>query len=332
VHITDATHSMTRQEIIDLARAAHLAPSIHNSQPWTFHARTNGLDIYEDPRRGLPGTDPHGRDRLISCGAAVRNAEVAVARLDRKPITALFPQGPHGDHVAAVTCGPPSTASLEIQALYRAISARRTHRRIFMASASAERHLPALYAAVEPVGARLAVLPASGRARFARLLWRAAKSQVQDDAVRAEMREWTRTISATDGVPLRSHGTSPFPVDGLLAHPLPVADEAPPWVSEDLAQGTVLALVTPADTRVDWVQAGRALESVLLTATAAGLVASFLNPPLQQESYRQELSALLDQTGYPQAVLRIGEPLVTVPATPRRPLMEMLQDLPFWTE
>jgi nitroreductase len=325
VHITEATHSLTRQEIIDLARAAHLAPSIHNSQPWTFHARANGLDIYEDPRRGLPGTDPQGRDRLISCGAAVRNAEVAMARLDRKPITELFPQGPHADQVATVTCGPPSAASLEAKALYQAISERRTHRRIFMASTPAERHLPALYAAVAPLGVRLAVLPASARARFARLLWRAAKSQVQDDAVRAEMREWTRTTGATDGVPLRSHGTSPFPVDGLLARTLPADDEAPPWVSEDLAQGTVLALLTPTDTRVDWVQAGRALESVLLTATAAGLVASYLTPPLQQESYRQELAALLDQTGYPQVVLSIGKPLVTVPATPRRPLMDVLQ-------
>jgi hypothetical protein len=140
------------------------------------------------------------------------------------------------------------------------------------------------------------------------------------------MREWTRTTGATDGIPLRSRGTSPFPVDGLLAHALPADDEAPPSVREDLAQGTLVALVTPTDRRVDWVQAGRALESVLLTATAAGLVASFLNPPLQQESYRQELAALLDQTGYPQAVLRIGEPLVTVPATPRRPLMDVLQD------
>jgi hypothetical protein len=47
---------------------------------------------------------------------------------------------------------------------------------------------------------------------------------------------------------------------------------------------------------------------------------------MQQESYRQELAALLDQTGYPQVVLRIGQPLVTVPATPRRPLMDVLQD------
>jgi hypothetical protein len=65
---------------------------------------------------------------------------------------------------------------------------------------------------------------------------------------------------------------------------------------------------------------------VLLTATAAGLVASFLAPPLQQETYRQELTKLLDRTGYPQAVLRIGEPLVTVPATPRRPIMDVMQD------
>jgi len=42
---------MSRQQVVDLARAAHQAPSIHNSQPWRLRAVVeddgyNGLDLY----------------------------------------------------------------------------------------------------------------------------------------------------------------------------------------------------------------------------------------------------------------------------------------------
>ncbi|MCW2567706.1 MAG: hypothetical protein JWN54_1803, partial [Mycobacterium sp.] len=32
------------------------------------------------------------------------------------------------------------------------------------------------------------------------------------------------------------------------------------------------------------------------------------------------LAAFLDEPGHPQAIIRIGRPMVTVPPTPRRPL------------
>jgi hypothetical protein len=44
---------------------------------------------------------------------------------------------------------------------------------------------------------------------------------------------------------------------------------------------------------------------------------------VQQEEYEPHLAALFDEVGAPQLVMRIGEPLVTVPATPRRPLAEV---------
>src|SRR5689334_13415629 len=93
---------MDRQQVVDLARAAHLAPSVHNSQPWRLRGRDDGLDLYEDTSRALPGTDPNGRERLISCGAALRNAEVAMARLGHLPVTRLLPDGPDAPLVAAL--------------------------------------------------------------------------------------------------------------------------------------------------------------------------------------------------------------------------------------
>ena len=82
---------LAAQEVLDVLRAAHRAPSIHNTQPWLFRPLPDGVEVLEDLRRALPASDPHGRDRLVSCGAAVRNAEVALARLGWRPRTALLP-------------------------------------------------------------------------------------------------------------------------------------------------------------------------------------------------------------------------------------------------
>jgi hypothetical protein len=326
---TTAQVRLTQQQVLDLARAAHRAPSLHNSQPWTFRALPGGLEIREDLSRSLPDTDPDGRMRLMSCGAAVENAAVALARMGYGARTQLFPGAP--GVVATVTAGLPAPVRAEAESLYRALWQRRTHRRIFLSdgpadAAACEALARRLREAVAVHGARLSLLGNPARTCLAEVLWRAAREQAEDDGAQADLQAWTRDERrSADGVPARSHATAPFPVDGLLRRPLPRAVEMPPWVGEDLRHGLVAVLLTDRDERLEWVRAGRALESLLLTATAAGLVASFLNQPVQQARFRPEVAAVTGQPGWPQAVLRLGEPLVTVPETPRRPLPEVLQ-------
>src|SRR4051812_13825887 len=315
---------LSRQQIVDLARAAHQAPSIHNTQPWRLRAHESGLDVDEDRARRLPGTDPLGRESVLSCGAALRNAEIALARLGRVPETALLPDGAAAARLAALRAGPARAPSPDLEALYRAIWERRTHRRIFMATRPRDDLLPLCAAAVAPFGARFAVLSPARRETFARIVWSAAQRQAEDDDARRELAELTRPDRSADGVPPRALGTARFPVDGLLARTGPRTETPPPWVHADLANGTLGVLLMPRDGRLEWLQAGRALENLLLTLTAAGLVVSFLNQAVQQEEFRPALAAVVGETGAPQIVLRIGEPLVSVPQTPRRPLTEVL--------
>ncbi|HSP20120.1 MAG TPA: nitroreductase family protein, partial [Myxococcaceae bacterium] len=319
---------LTAQQVLDVLRAAHQAPSIHNSQPWVLQALPDGIEVLEDARRALPASDPRGRDRIISCGAAARNAQVAVARLGWEPRTVLLPHGPDDPSLARVVAGAPVPVSGETEELYRAIWDRRTHRRIFMANAQGDDVPATVHRAVRGTRVRLAVVPTHQRARFAQLLWEAAQEQVADDERRAEIQKWTRVQEAEDGLPTRSLGNAPFPVDSLLVHTLRPKESAPSWMTDSLASGPVVVLLTDGDDRADWVRAGLALESVLLAATAAGLVASFLNQVVQQEGARAPLVELLGELGYPQIVLRIGTPLVDVPSTPRRPLMEVTRDWP----
>src|SRR3954470_21986852 len=284
--------ALTRQQIVDLARAAHQAPSIHNTQPWRLCARDTGLDLDEDSSRRLPGTDPLGRESVLSCDAALRNAEIALARLGRVPETALLPDGAAAARLAALRAGPARAPSPDLEALYRAIWERRTHRRIFMATRPRDDRLPLCAAAVAPFGARFAVLSPARRETFARIVWSAAQRQAEDDDARRELAEWTRPDRSADGVPPRALGTAPFPVDGLLARTGPRTETPPPWVHADLANGTLGVLLVPRDGRLEWLQAGRALENLLLTLTAAGLVVSFLNQAVQQEEFRPALAAV----------------------------------------
>jgi hypothetical protein len=68
-------------ELAGCVRTATLAPSIHNTQPWQFRIRDNGIDVYADWRRRLDVIDPNGRQLIISVGAAIMNLRLAIHQL-----------------------------------------------------------------------------------------------------------------------------------------------------------------------------------------------------------------------------------------------------------
>ena len=83
------------------AAVAARAPSKHNVQPWRFvvhelPGRGWVLDLWGDPARALPNTDPHRRKLVLSVGAAVDLAEVAVRAAGHQPVTELLPDGQGG--------------------------------------------------------------------------------------------------------------------------------------------------------------------------------------------------------------------------------------------
>jgi nitroreductase len=62
-------YSSTYDKLKFFLRYAILAPSIHNTQPWSFRIQNdNTIDPYADRKRALPVLDPLGRDLTISCG------------------------------------------------------------------------------------------------------------------------------------------------------------------------------------------------------------------------------------------------------------------------
>ncbi len=329
---TDGGHDMiattvrlSGQEIDLVGEAARWAPSIHNSQPWHLQRLPDGIAVWEDVTRALPVIDPHGRDRAISCGAAVLNARVALRALGYAAETDLAPDPARPELIGVVRAvgrRQPGPADL---ALSEAVRQRHTHRRVYRSHAVAEEDLLELRQAVVTEGGRLSIADPAARRRLAHLLRRAVRVQAADVELRGEIERWVRRgggAGADDGIPSSSLGTSPFPVDSLVHAGHSGAPEASE-VEEELARSTVLAISTRDDTRRDWVVAGVALERMLLAATAKGLVATFTDQALQNPELRPEVAEVLGIWGMPQVLLRVGRALVEAPPTPRRPLSEL---------
>jgi len=191
--IAAAPAALKSEQIGVLARAVSRAPSVHNSRPWQLLVRGTEVDLLERREVELRRHDPTGRDRVLSCGAAVTDLELAVRVLGRDCHVEVRADD---DVVATVTIGRPRMASTRDFALYQAISRRRSRRRRFFHNRVPAAVHSALVAAGETTGVHLA---APGRGEPAGRLHRRRHGACR------------RRSSATDSRPFRPRRRRGFP-------------------------------------------------------------------------------------------------------------------------
>jgi hypothetical protein len=297
-----------------LARAVGKAPSVHNSQPWELEVRDGSVDILQRAHTDLPIHDPEGRDRMMSCGAALAHLELALRGLGHE-VTLDIPDS--GDIVATALIGgfaPPSLAEL---GLCRAIGWRRSYRRKFRAVPLSDSLHARVVAAGSCRGVR--VSEPGNIEGLAAMLGQATLIFRQDHAYQRELSIRTsHTFGdyATDRIPGTALSPEALPVAGLIRGDTPVPDDT--VLAARLAAENIVVLCTDGDTRAEHVAAGYALERMWLTATAQGLLGSVITQPLHLTGFRERLADRVGLPGLPQAIFRFGFPAVSVPRSPRR--------------
>ena len=312
-----------------LLRAAVAAPSFHNTQPWQFAVASDRVEVYADPSRQLRHADPSGRSLLISVGAAVFNLRVAGEHLGFQPTVRLAREvqlpGPAPVLVATVDLGR-RTGAGELAPLFPAVAARRTNRLPFDELPVALEILANLVDAAESEGAVLSVHDDPEQVGRIVGLLRSAEIEERTDVARpGERAAWVGGPGRHEGVPVASLG--PLPDDPEAAFRDLGAGIDVPRATAAFERAPMLAvLATFRDGAMDWVEAGQALQRVLLVATAAGVAASFMNQPLEDDELRTLVLNPEAGAGHPQMILRLGygDP---VPATPRRPVSAVRRGL-----
>jgi len=321
------------------------APSIHNSQPWLWRVADRSLHLFADPSRVLPATDPAGRDLMLSCGAVLHHARVAFAALGWASSVHRLPNPAERGHLAALEFRQRDATADDI-ALAAAIGRRRTDRRRFSSWPVPPILLTQLAGRAAEQGAALdPVTNPMHRFQLTAAIEEAARQQNADPIYARELAAWSgRSRSAAEGVPAvnvpAAHGGNPpagTPPDTHDGDTTVRAFDsgalrAPDTDEPDAAE--LLVLAAASDDEAAQLRAGEALSAVLLTATDFKLATCPLSQPLEVGATRAMVrDRVLDGSAEPQIVVRVGwAPPANppIPASPRRPVDEVLDRFPAW--
>ena len=329
-----AALGLSATDITGVLEAASLAPSLHNSQPWRFRVLPDQIELHADLDRSLPATDPERRELRLSCGAALLNLRLALQGHGVRPLVTLLPDdyraGDDGSGaLAVVRYGGHARQSPELTRLLQAVRTRRTNRRPFIDAPIPVGHRSHLLRAAESEHGWLYTLSNRERRAAVRdLVACAHHEQLANPAFLAELAAWTgREGAHRDGVPVSAGGPQPEPQDEWVLRDFTAGRGRTRTAGKDFEPEPLLVVLCSfhEDPHAQ-LQAGQALQQVLLTATTLGLSASFLSQPIEVPHLRAKLRRALETTLEPQAILRLGfgSP---VGATRRRPVTDALLPL-----
>lgn len=339
---------------LSLVRAAILAASPHNTQPWLFRITQSSIELHIDTGRNVGALDPYLREAHIGMGCALENLMLA-ARANGYAATATLPSGklgpippePKPKLVARVDLAAGKHEEAE---LYNAIPRRHTnrsrydsHKAIPPDLVDALRHVPG-----DEADLKIFLLTAESDRKKITEVSSAANSEIYSDPqVQHDSEQWVRTKWSSvqkfrDGLTIDAFGLPPFTAaiakmmtTGMLQKV--ATRSAREDYSALMLSAPLIGLIAVRD-RYDQeqcLQAGRVWQRAHLLATARGLAARPSNEAVEMVDHERALGspasreALLsaitgDRTWQPTFVFYMGYPSLSAHASPRRPVQDVL--------
>jgi nitroreductase len=301
------------------------APSVNNTQPWRFGVYRHGIDVYADPGRQLAIADPHGREMLISCGAALFTARLAVRGVGYIPEADVLPDPAEPMLIARVSWAHEVAPTEYERWLLRQVRRRRTHRGGFDPLPLSAEFLAVLQDCAERYGAQLRVVTDEGcRAALAAVVGTAERALELDSAYLRELAAWTPPPGSRrpDGVPVAAYPAHP---ERTVPHfPGRSFARGHGWGTPGIRRaarsaGVVCLLTTQADRPMDWINAGQALQRILLTSAASGVAVALHSQPFELDWGRELVRSRLRDPACPQLLLRLGTVIQTTDGVRRPP-------------
>lgn len=314
--------------IIDVARRA---PSVCNTQPWTWSTDGADLELRADPARRLTGSDPEGRLLTVSCGAALHYATTAATAMGWDTRVDLLPRPEEPDLLALLRLAPGHVLP-GATAVLDSLSQRHTDRRPFTSWPLPHDLVRGLVETVRLPGVVVsAVTEPALRRRVEQLIEEARLAQERDPRLAEDTDTWTDRPTP-DGVPSTvARAGKPSGRSNLQRWPTrfdrgPVPRPPAPTAS---TAGGLLVVGTSEDDAAAWLRAGIALTGLWLRATADGLAVVPLSQVVELEAGRRALAdEVFAGRWHPQVAARIGWPEIgrdPLPGTPRRTVEDVLR-------
>jgi len=337
-----------------LVRAAILAASPHNTQPWLFKVNDSSIELHIDTQRNVGALDPYLREEHIGIGCALEslmlaapaNGYAAIATLQPGKLEAI-PADPRPRLVARVDL---ASGKRDESELYNAIPRRHTNRGPY------DPHKPIPPYFLEALGrlpgddtdVKLFLFTAEAdRKRIAEVSSAANTEIYSDPDVRRGSERWVRMKWSSvqedrDGLTTDAFGLPPI-ANAVVKMMTPGMLR---WAGSHSEKNGYLNLMLSAPLigfiavrdryeQEQCLQAGRIWQRAHLLAAARGLAARPCNEAVEMVDHERALGkpptriALLneitgDPTWQPTFVFYMGYPTLSAHASPRRPVQAVL--------
>lgn len=345
---------------LNLVRAAILAASPHNTQPWKFLITDTSIELYLETARSVRGLDPYLREAHIGMGCALENLLLAAdanGYAARVTLTdgalSSIPQEAALQRVARVDL---SAGPYQAGELYRAIPHRHTNRSPYDPDRSMDSAFVNELLSTLNVDEDVRVVLLTDRAQRSEMITASAAANTDiysDSTVENGSEEWIRWTAADvrkfeDGLSIDCFGLSPAATAMAKLAPVSLLKRAASpehrsaLYQTQMQSANLIGLITVRD-RLDRRQcllAGRAWQRAHLLATARGIAARPCNEAVEMIDYElyhdrpAKLRATLgkvvgDPSWQPTFAFLMGHASREAQASPRRPAEStVLRDRP----
>jgi nitroreductase len=331
-----------------LVRAAILAASPHNTQPWLFKVMNSSIELYIDTKRNVGALDPYLREEHIGMGCALENLMLAAAANGYAPRVTLvpaklapIPAEPKPELVARVDL---VAGNREESELYDAIPRRHTNRSAY----SPQKPIPPQFvdtlsglASDEP-DVKIFLFTAEADRKKIVEISSAANTEIYSDPEvdRGSQRwiriHWSSVQKFRDGLTIDAFGMPPIATAVSKMMPLWMLK----WAASRGAMGGYSNLMLSAPLigiiavhdrydREYCLRAGRIWQQAHLLATARGLAGRPCNEAVEMIDHEKALGkqarragllgdVIADAAWQPTFVFYMGYPTLTARASPRR--------------
>jgi nitroreductase len=333
-----------------LVRAAILAASPHNTQPWLFKVTDSSIELYIDTQRNVGALDPYLREEHIGMGCALENLMLAAAANGYQATVTLLPgklgpipAEPKPELLARVDL---TTGKREESELYDAIPHRHTNRSAYLP----QKAIPPEFVdtlsrlASDDSDVRMFLFTADTDRKKIVEISSAANSEIYADpeVTRGSDRwiriNWSNVQKFRDGLTFDAFGAPPIATAVMKMMPLWMLRWAGSKQEKNgyanlMLSAPLIGIITVHDRydRQNCLRAGRVWQRAHLLATARGLAGRPCNEAVEMIDHEKALGKpprragllgemLGDAAWQPTFVFYMGYPTWTARASPRRPL------------
>jgi nitroreductase len=308
-----------------LIRFALLAPSGHNTQPWSFSIEGNEIFIWANRERSLEGSDPHRHQLLLAFGCMIENLYIAACYYDFDPTITYFPDSQNLDLIARVTIGKSRGIKEDenTSKLMSAIPLRRTNRGKYTNKQIPEEFIKAIkrYHG-EEFGVSLISDPKK-KDTIADIVNNAQIEAMEDPVFREELSHFIKSSFTREHAGMPGFALEiPAPISlvaSQLIKKINLSKQSRKKDNELLKKYTPMFVVISSrkNDSLSWLAAGRIFERSWLMATACGLACSPMAAAIQSTQYCKQLKSILGTTFEPQVFFRVGYPVKQFDHSPR---------------